>query len=90
MFSYISMILGSSSFESDTRLEMFIEKTETGYACTVCGKCVRDRSAARNHVEALHVPSQGHNCEICGKFLKTKNALWIHNSRIHNNKMVGP
>ena len=73
--------------ELEHNLEQYISKTETGYCCELCGKTVRDRTAARNHVEALHIPSQGYHCDLCGKFLKTKNALWIHVSRVHKQKM---
>ena len=81
------MILGASLMELEHNLEQYISKTESGYCCALCGKTVRDRTAARNHVEALHIPSQGYHCDHCGKFLKTKNALWIHISRVHNQKM---
>jgi len=63
--------------------EQCIEKFGNGYTCVQCGKFCNDKSAARNHVEALHLPSAGHNCEVCGKFLKTKYALYTHNSRYH-------
>jgi hypothetical protein len=54
-----------------------------GYICAVCGKHCGDRSGARNHVEALHLPSSGYNCELCGKFLRTRNALNCHMYRNH-------
>lgn len=75
-----------SHLELETTLERYVEKIDMGYSCTFCGKIVRDRTAARNHVEALHIPSQGHTCLVCGKLMKTKNAYWIHMSRIHNQK----
>ena len=79
IFSYLGMFV-----DSVASLESCIEKSADGsYTCTVCGKTVRDRSAARNHVEALHIPSQGHNCPDCGRFLKTKNALRNHVWRVH-------
>jgi len=72
--------------ETTASLESFIEKSAIacGYTCSICGKALRDRTAARNHVEAVHIPTQGHNCHVCGKFLKTRNALVIHVSRVHN------
>ena len=69
----------------EAKIDTFIVREDMRYACTICGKTVRDKTAARNHIEALHIPSQGHSCEICGKFVKTKNALWIHMSRSHKN-----
>jgi len=68
----------------ETNLESLITKNAAGYTCNVCGKHCQDRSAARNHVEALHVPSSGHNCDLCGKFCKTKNALNVHMYRNHS------
>ena len=55
-----------------------------GYICAVCGKHCGDRSGARNHVEALHLPSSGYNCDVCGKFLRTRNALNCHMYRNHS------
>jgi hypothetical protein len=56
-----------------------------GYICAVCGKHCGDRSGARNHVEALHLPSpSGYNCEVCGRFLRTRNALNCHMYRNHS------
>ena len=72
------------------QFEQYISKTESGYCCKLCNKTVRDKTAARNHVEALHIPSQGYNCENCEKGFKTKNALWIHVSRAHRSTATQP
>lgn len=69
----------------ELNLENLISKTGSGYSCNQCGKHCLDRTAARNHVEALHFPSKGHTCPMCGKFMKTKNALNNHVYRHHKN-----
>lgn len=79
------MLLGLTPWELEAKIDTFIVRQDLRYACTICGKTVRDKAAARNHIEALHIPSAGHTCTICGKMVKTKNALYIHISRVHKN-----
>lgn len=64
-------------------LEKCIIKSGGGYNCSECGKFCLDKTAAKNHVEALHFPSHGHTCNYCGIHVKTKNALNNHVYRHH-------
>lgn len=71
--------------DTAANLENYLEKAEgPTYTCTICGKHCRDKSAGRNHVESMHIPSAGYNCDVCDKFIQTRNALKIHMSRYHN------
>ena len=49
------------------------------YICSICGKILRDKHNAKNHLECRHFPTVGgYSCTKCGKSLNTKNALNLH------------
>ncbi len=75
--------LDGEAIKADLETMLVQNPLGRGYICAVCGKHCGDRSGARNHVEALHLPSSGYNCELCGKFLRTRNALNCHMYRNH-------
>lgn len=75
------MLVPPSDWEAN--IDNFIVKSGSIYTCSECGKQFQGKSAARNHLESIHFPSQGHNCDLCGKFMKTKHALYTHKSRYH-------
>ena len=81
----LTLVPGMALADLEMNLDRYVVRLDCGYNCNLCGKHCLDRTAARNHVEALHFPTKGHNCRLCGKFMKTKNALNNHMYRYHKN-----
>ncbi|XP_023339306.1 broad-complex core protein isoform X31 [Eurytemora carolleeae] len=63
----------------------YISSTESGYACTMCGKFATNRGNLKKHVENIHFPGfNQYICKQCGDLFTTKNNLNHHVSRVHN------
>jgi len=58
---------------------------ETGFACAICGKKVRDMYMMREHVEALHDLSPGYVCNVCSQHCKNHKVLRNHLKKFHRN-----
>ena len=58
---------------------MYLTKDPGGYSCSLCSKQLRDKYAARDHLEFKHFPTYGgYHCDLCGKVINTRQALTSH------------
>jgi len=69
--------------ELDAKIIEYIEKTNGArWKCTVCGKTMKDKTAAKEHVE-VHFEGLAFSCEYCDKKLKSRKTLRSHTNRFH-------
>jgi hypothetical protein len=76
-----SLPLDNKGMSIEELAAVYLKKAETGtgYMCQVCGKRVRDRYAAQDHLECQHYPShERYTCEICGKKLHARKLYLGH------------
>jgi len=65
------------------RLDTMLEKTMTGFICTMCRQEFTYACNARSHVEARHVDTGGFQCDLCGFISKTRDSLRKHKTNKH-------
>jgi len=76
----------------DTAIARLINKDPASgkYSCRKCGRAFGQKAAAKNHVEAKHVQTDGFDCSFCQKTFKTRNSLNVHISTKHTNPSYIP
>merc|ERR1712181_68850 len=72
----------------DEMINLMIQKTQSLYTCTACGKSTSGKSLGkgqnlRDHIEARHVQGVSHFCQKCGSLAKTGNSLRMHTHNYH-------
>ena len=68
---------------------MYLTKNSGGYTCSLCSKQLRDKYAARDHLECKHFPTYGgYACPVCAKVMNTRNALTSHQSYCNRNNQL--
>jgi len=90
-----SMLGGAATADGNKELDEMIAKsmekvmTDDGmnyvWQCLQCGKCNKDKSIVKHHVET-HFPGYTHQCHICQNFMKTRKSLKMHMIREHSGR----
>ena len=60
-----------------------MEKLEDFWQCRDCLWTTKYKTRLWEHVEAIHVQSNGYNCPFCAKFCPSKKAWINHKSKFH-------
>ena len=64
----------------------YLQRTNLGFSCTICGKQNSQRGNSMNHVESVHFPNLfEYECYVCGKKANNYNSLQVHISTNHRN-----
>ncbi|XP_023331615.1 transcription factor GAGA isoform X6 [Eurytemora carolleeae] len=64
----------------------YLQRTNVGFSCTICGKQNSQRGNSMNHVESVHFPNLfEYECYVCGKKANNYNSLQVHISTNHRN-----
>lgn len=86
-----TVIVNSDTIETidelDQKILEHIEKSEDGkWKCNICGKLLRFRSHAKEHVE-IHFDNLSFPCQFCETTVRSRNAMRSHMFKSHNIRM---
>ena len=76
----INLPLLLSGERLDKLAELYLIKAaNSAYQCKVCDRTLRDKYAAKDHLECKHFPTDGaYHCTLCGKSYNTRKSLIAH------------